>query len=129
MVLPTTRDSLTSPCATRFDLIFVLRDTRNEGWDRVVSGFVLENKIPSEELSKVEKRGNKPAATSPVWSFEELHAYISFCKGLQPHLSEDATAVLATYYKRQGTCYFCKMYVETLNDHDFGWCSIKSSLF
>ena len=42
----------------RFDLIFVLRDTRNEEWDRTVSGFVLENKIPSEELSKVE-RDNK----------------------------------------------------------------------
>ena len=77
-----------------------------------MSGFVLENKIPSEELSKAE-RDNKQAATSPVWSFEELHAYISFCKGLQPHLTEDASSVLSTYYKRQGTCYFCKMYVDT----------------
>ena len=88
-------------------MIFVLRDTRNEDWDRVVSGFVLENKIPSEELSKAE-RDDKQTAAASLWSFKELHAYISFCKGLQPDLSEDSSAVLATYYKRQGTFYFCK---------------------
>ena len=83
-------------------MIFVLRDTRNEDWDRVVSGFVLENKMPGDELSKA-PRDDKQASEAPLWSFEELHAYISFCKGLQPDLSEDASAVLATYYKRQGT--------------------------
>ena len=69
-----------------------------------MSGFVLENKIPSEELSKVERDSKQT-----LWSFEELHAYISFCKGLVPDLSEEASAVLATYYKRQGTYYFCKL--------------------
>ena len=89
--------------ACRFDLIFILRDTRNEEWDRVVSGFVLENKIPSEELCKVENEDNKPqSASAALWSFDELHAYISFCKGLVPDLSDDASSVLSTYYKRQG---------------------------
>ncbi|KAM4632879.1 DNA helicase MCM9 [Polymixia lowei] len=80
--------ALASPLLSRFDLVFVLLDTRNPEWDRIISSFILEDKgVPSE--------------SSSLWSMEKMKAYFCIIKRLQPQVSEEANTILARYYQLQ----------------------------
>uniref|UniRef100_A0A4X2M1L1 DNA helicase MCM9 n=1 Tax=Vombatus ursinus TaxID=29139 RepID=A0A4X2M1L1_VOMUR len=85
--------ALGSPLLSRFDLILVLLDTRNEDWDRIISSFILENK-------------GCPNKSKKLWSMEKMKTYFCLIRNLQPKLSDVSNQVLLRYYQmqRQSDC-------------------------
>ncbi|XP_051031469.1 DNA helicase MCM9 [Phodopus roborovskii] len=80
--------ALGSPLLSRFDLILVLLDTRNEDWDRIISSFILENK-------------GYPSKSENLWSMEKMKTYFCLIRNLQPTLSDVSNQVLLRYYQMQ----------------------------
>ncbi|KAL1770179.1 DNA helicase MCM9 isoform X1 [Sigmodon hispidus] len=80
--------ALGSPLLSRFDLILVLLDTRNEDWDRIISSFILENK-------------GYPSTSGNLWSMEKMKSYFCLVRTLQPTLSDVSNQVLLRYYQMQ----------------------------
>ncbi|XP_037699843.1 DNA helicase MCM9 isoform X2 [Choloepus didactylus] len=80
--------ALGSPLLSRFDLILVLLDTKNEDWDRVISSFILENK-------------GYPSKSKTLWSMEKMKTYFCLIRKLQPTLSDEGNQVLLRYYQMQ----------------------------
>ncbi|XP_028364199.1 DNA helicase MCM9 isoform X1 [Phyllostomus discolor] len=80
--------ALGSPLLSRFDLILVLLDTKNEDWDRIISSFILENK-------------GYPSKSEKLWSMEKMKTYFCLIRSLQPTLSEAGNQVLLRYYQMQ----------------------------
>ncbi|XP_054578232.1 DNA helicase MCM9 isoform X4 [Eptesicus fuscus] len=80
--------ALGSPLLSRFDLILVLLDTKNEDWDRIISSFILENK-------------GYPSKSEKLWSMEKMKTYFSLIRNLQPTLSDVGNQVLLRYYQMQ----------------------------
>ncbi|XP_074043556.1 DNA helicase MCM9 [Macrotis lagotis] len=85
--------ALGSPLLSRFDLILVLLDTKNEDWDRIISSFILENK-------------GCPSKSKKLWSMEKMKIYFCLIRNLQPKLSDVSNQVLLRYYQmqRQSDC-------------------------
>ncbi|XP_060094620.1 DNA helicase MCM9 [Heteronotia binoei] len=85
--------ALGSPLLSRFDLILVLLDTRNEEWDRIISSFILENK-------------GYPSMSENLWTMEKMKTYFCFIKNLQPVLTDKSNLILVRYYQmqRQSDC-------------------------
>ncbi|NXC50168.1 MCM9 helicase, partial [Penelope pileata] len=85
--------ALGSPLLSRFDLVLVLLDTKNEEWDRIISSFILQNK-------------GCPSKSEKLWSMEKMKTYFSFIKRIQPKLSDESNLILVRYYQmqRQSDC-------------------------
>ncbi|KAM4772331.1 DNA helicase MCM9 [Rhinophrynus dorsalis] len=85
--------ALASPLLSRFDLVLVLLDTKNEDWDRIISSFILENK-------------GCPRKSDKLWSMEKMKTYFCLVKNLQPKMSDGANTILVRYYQlqRQSNC-------------------------
>ncbi|KAM9666516.1 DNA helicase MCM9 isoform 1-T1 [Trichechus inunguis] len=80
--------ALGSPLLSRFDLILVLLDTKNEDWDHIISSFILENK-------------GYPSKSEKLWSMEKMKTYFCLVRNLQPTLSDVGNQVLLRYYQMQ----------------------------
>ncbi|XP_009874289.1 PREDICTED: DNA helicase MCM9-like, partial [Apaloderma vittatum] len=85
--------ALGSPLLSRFDLILVLLDTKNEEWDRIISSFILQNK-------------GCPSKSEKLWSMEKMKTYFCLIKSIQPKLSDESHLILVRYYQmqRQSDC-------------------------
>ncbi|XP_077343164.1 DNA helicase MCM9 [Lithobates pipiens] len=80
--------ALASPLLSRFDLVLVLLDTKNEDWDKIISSFILENKDCNHKSDK-------------LWNMEKMKTYFCLIKTLQPKMSEGANMILVRYYQLQ----------------------------
>ncbi|NXL84686.1 MCM9 helicase, partial [Alectura lathami] len=85
--------ALGSPLLSRFDLVLVLLDTKNEDWDRIISSFILQNK-------------GCPSKSEKLWSMEKMKTYFCLIKRIQPKLSDESNLILVRYYQvqRQSDC-------------------------
>ncbi|XP_042670512.1 DNA helicase MCM9 isoform X1 [Centrocercus urophasianus] len=85
--------ALGSPLLSRFDLVLVLLDTKNEEWDRIISSFILQNK-------------GCPSKSERLWSMEKMKTYFCLIKRIQPKLSDESNLILVRYYQmqRQSDC-------------------------
>ena len=84
--------SIASPLLSRFDLVFLLLDTKDEGWDDLVASYILEGRDLAEEIV---------ASGECHWDLEKLRAYFEYCKRLKPELSIEASKILQAYYVYQ----------------------------
>nr|XP_004651298.1 DNA helicase MCM9 isoform X1 [Jaculus jaculus] len=84
--------ALGSPLLSRFDLILVLLDTKNEDWDRIISSFILQNR-------------GYPSKSEKLWSMEKMKTYFCLIRNLQPTLSDVGNQVLLRYYQMQRQSY------------------------
>ncbi|NXW64073.1 MCM9 helicase, partial [Eurystomus gularis] len=85
--------ALGSPLLSRFDLVLVLLDTKNEEWDRIISSFILQNK-------------GCPSKSEKLWSMEKMKTYFCLIKSIQPKLTDESNLILVRYYQmqRQSDC-------------------------
>ncbi|NXU96092.1 MCM9 helicase, partial [Cettia cetti] len=85
--------ALASPLLSRFDLVLVLLDTKNEEWDHIISSFILQNK-------------GCPSKSGKLWSMERMKTYFCLIKSIQPKLSDESNLILVRYYQmqRQSDC-------------------------
>ncbi|XP_078251929.1 DNA helicase MCM9-like, partial [Rhinoraja longicauda] len=84
----TVNTALASPLLSRFDLVLVLLDTKNEEWDKVITSFILENKAC-------------PTVSNKLWSMEKMKTYFCLIKTFQPKISDEANKILVKYYQVQ----------------------------
>ncbi|NWV77020.1 MCM9 helicase, partial [Dasyornis broadbenti] len=85
--------ALGSPLLSRFDLVLVLLDTKNEEWDHIISSFILQNK-------------GCPSKSEKLWSMERMKTYFCLIKSIQPKFSDESNLILVRYYQmqRQSDC-------------------------
>ncbi|XP_076332089.1 uncharacterized protein LOC143237104 isoform X2 [Tachypleus tridentatus] len=82
--------ALASPLLSRFDLVLVLLDTKNEEWDRLVASYLLSGVDPFEEHNE-----------ACTWSLEKIRAYFCIIKSLMPQMSNESNRILTRYYQCQ----------------------------
>jgi DNA helicase MCM9 len=83
--------ALASPLLSRFDVVLVLLDQKNNEWDKAVSQFILdENQVEPDETDE------------QLWSIEKMQAYISYVKSkFKPTINEASGTILNRYYLAQ----------------------------
>lgn len=84
--------ALGSPLLSRFDLIFILIDSRNQEWDKTISSHIFAAETGTKK--------SHPSKDN-FWPKEKLKSYITYCKTFQPELTKDSETVLSLYYQHQ----------------------------
>ncbi|XP_053605707.1 DNA helicase MCM9-like isoform X2 [Plodia interpunctella] len=79
--------SLGTPLLSRFDLIFILLDSKNKTWDKLVSSYILF--------------GGSNATDKKRWSLEKLQMYISLVGPRCVEMTKSANTILQSYYMMQ----------------------------
>ncbi|XP_028170635.1 DNA helicase MCM9-like isoform X2 [Ostrinia furnacalis] len=79
--------SLQTPLLSRFDLIFILLDSKNKAWDKLVSSYILF--------------GDSNSASKKEWSLEKLQMYISLVGPRPTTMTKSANMILQSYYMTQ----------------------------
>ena len=79
---------IASPLLSRFDLVYVLLDSRNSDWDQIVSNYILTGQEPWKDSSQC------------LWKFDQMRAYFAFCRQNNPKMGNDASKVLSRYYQK-----------------------------
>ncbi|XP_048477653.1 DNA helicase MCM9 [Plutella xylostella] len=80
--------SLGTPLLSRFDLIFILLDTKNKNWDKLVTSYILFGGSHNSESKK-------------QWSIEKLQMYIGLVGPRCMQMTKSANIILQTYYMTQ----------------------------
>ncbi|CAG5046497.1 unnamed protein product [Parnassius apollo] len=80
--------SLGTPLLSRFDLIFILLDSKNSSWDNLVSSYILFG-------------GSKASESKTRWSIEKLQMYIGLVGPRHTEMSKSANAIIQSYYMMQ----------------------------
>jgi len=80
--------ALASPLLSRFDIVLILIDNQSEEWDKIVSGFILNQKKLSMDKST-------------VWTMERMQCYFTYVKNKTVQLTPDANRILRSYYQAQ----------------------------
>ncbi|KPJ02445.1 DNA replication licensing factor MCM9 [Papilio xuthus] len=83
-----TNVSLGTPLLSRFDLIFILLDSKNKSWDKLVSSYILHG-AASAKQSKTR------------WTIEKLQMYIGLVGPRCTEMTKSANAILQSYYMLQ----------------------------
>ncbi|XP_060802180.1 DNA helicase MCM9 isoform X2 [Amyelois transitella] len=80
--------SLGTPLLSRFDLIFILLDSKNKTWDKLVSSYILFG-------------GANAGDSKKRWSLEKLQMYISLVGPRSVEMTKSANIILQSYYMMQ----------------------------
>ncbi|CAK1544108.1 unnamed protein product [Leptosia nina] len=79
--------SLGTPLLSRFDLIFILLDSKNQEWDKLVSSYILF--------------GGNSSDFKKRWTMEKLQMYISLIGPRGIEMTKSANSILQQYYMMQ----------------------------
>lgn len=89
---------LGNPLLSRFDLILLLRDTRNPEWDKMTSSHILKAACEDEENNSYSEMYMGPLNLEGLWSEETLCEYFAHVRMLKPALTEEAKKILSATY-------------------------------
>ncbi|KZC07133.1 DNA replication licensing factor MCM9 [Dufourea novaeangliae] len=85
---------------SRFDLILLLKDSRNPVWDKLTSDHILRAAYEKKEsTARTDLKNHIELLKSEgVWKEESLREYLAHIHSLQPELTKEAELVLRATY-------------------------------
>ncbi|KAG8092712.1 hypothetical protein GUJ93_ZPchr0012g19371 [Zizania palustris] len=86
--------TLSGPLLSRFDIVLVLLDTKDQTWDEIVSSHILNENS--------EEKKDKTDDPEVMWTLPMLRRYIHYVKQqFKPVLTKEAERVISSYYQSQ----------------------------